>query len=980
LLAVLVLLILLVCRGDSAVMAGDRVLPMGLSWCLIVTLLLPVVEPGKFKCPSFTKLTDDEFVYPDPEQCDKYWTCVRGESKRSLCPDGLVFHPGKAKGEDPCDQRQNVPDKCEGRSGLQRPKPGDAHCPRQNGVYASDDPYECDTYYSCLNGKSSPTKCAVGLHYSDEIGTCVWPRESGRDDCITEDEEPRQRKKKQKGTSGPDTTTRKPAEALDNGFKCPGGPIGVHPALPHPKDCRLYYVCLDGITPSAAGCTHGKVFNPTTQQCDIPTNVEGCEFYYNPAAKKKKEEQEKKLANIAGAEVTSNDFNQFLKLLKMSGVLGGGGNSVNEAFKSGLGGNSFNQGLRKGPSKGPLAGRRKRPKNLRQRPGRQRKRPLRPQQFDYYDYASEYDYEYDEPPPRKRPKLAGSSPAKRPIKQRNRPSGKLNLETNVESSFVQTAADLKDPVRVTPIRPTQLDKTPPSVEPSPQPTSSQGLFSIPQSRKNIFTSKFIPKVKAVGDLENIHPTGFSQSAKGATVTEREVKSPNQPAKTASVPQLSGPEAANLFNSLFPTLVEESVEELPVPQPIVAPEPVVAQAIVTPPTIEEKPRRPLLSSPLSRPISRASLFNRRPPKSEITTLPPVKETPVNVEEIAEVVTTTAKSQGILGRAVSGGRKSIFSTRNRLRTRPSLLRKAEEAPTTQPPQIVTEVVTVPEVFTTERVKAPVLRSRHRFPFSPTPTLVKDSLVNDDINEDNVINTDNLVEITPRSVLKANPLSPRKSFRSLLKSRMQNRLPVTVPMKDKSPAAVPVTTPPEPVHLPDPVVPQIVTESHSLIPKQIPISQTQISQRKKIENTSVNRRTFSAKIEPAFINPVRASPIQVTAAPVTHFEEATSDSSSHLENLVRSRSRARGRSNSIVSQDQIVSVEQILEPQRFPKGRSSVVSAPLDTVAERERQRIVAHKVRNQIKDYLPEAENEGDAYEKLRAKIERIKNRNKARGRG
>jgi len=99
--------------------------------------------------------------------------------------------------------------------------------------------------------------------------------QNNRDDCITDDEEPRQRKKKQKGTSGPDTTTRKPAEALANGFKCPGGPIGVHPALPHPKDCRLYYVCLDGITPSAAGCTHGKVFNPTTQQCDIPTNVEG---------------------------------------------------------------------------------------------------------------------------------------------------------------------------------------------------------------------------------------------------------------------------------------------------------------------------------------------------------------------------------------------------------------------------------------------------------------------------------------------------------------------------------------------------------------------------------------------------------------------------------------------------------------------------------------------------------------------------------
>jgi len=151
-----------------------------LTGLIIVTLLLPAVKSGKFKCPSFTKLTSAEFVYPDPEQCDKYWTCVKGESKRSLCPDGLVFHPEKENGEEPCDLKHNVPDKCEGRPKMQRAKPGDGHCPRQNGVYGSDDLFECDTYYSCLNGKSSPTKCAQGLHYSDAIGTCVWPRESGR--------------------------------------------------------------------------------------------------------------------------------------------------------------------------------------------------------------------------------------------------------------------------------------------------------------------------------------------------------------------------------------------------------------------------------------------------------------------------------------------------------------------------------------------------------------------------------------------------------------------------------------------------------------------------------------------------------------------------------------------------------------------------------------------------------------------------------
>ena len=45
--------------------------------------------------------------------------------RRSLCPDGLVFHPEKPAGEDPCDLKHNVPDKCKGRQNLQRPKPGE---------------------------------------------------------------------------------------------------------------------------------------------------------------------------------------------------------------------------------------------------------------------------------------------------------------------------------------------------------------------------------------------------------------------------------------------------------------------------------------------------------------------------------------------------------------------------------------------------------------------------------------------------------------------------------------------------------------------------------------------------------------------------------------------------------------------------------------------------------------------------------------
>ena len=55
----------------------------------------------------------------------------------------------------------------------------------------------------------------------------------------------------------------------------------VHIALPHPTDCRKFYTCLDGITPRDQGCPVGRVFNPTTSACDDPTNVVGCETYYN---------------------------------------------------------------------------------------------------------------------------------------------------------------------------------------------------------------------------------------------------------------------------------------------------------------------------------------------------------------------------------------------------------------------------------------------------------------------------------------------------------------------------------------------------------------------------------------------------------------------------------------------------------------------------------------------------------------------------
>ena len=137
----------------------------------------------------------------------------------------------------------------------------------------------------------SPTRCPEGLHYSEKEGICVWARDSGRTGCGVTPEEDRPKKRRREKTPEPD----KPAEnkkpkTLANGFTCPGGKLGVHLKLPHPTDCRSYYVCLNGVEASEAGCSVGLVFNSDSGTCDNPANVAGCETYYDKPSKSKKVE------------------------------------------------------------------------------------------------------------------------------------------------------------------------------------------------------------------------------------------------------------------------------------------------------------------------------------------------------------------------------------------------------------------------------------------------------------------------------------------------------------------------------------------------------------------------------------------------------------------------------------------------------------------------------------------------------------------
>ncbi|QQP37381.1 Putative chitinase 3like, partial [Caligus rogercresseyi] len=244
--------------------------------CLSLTVYGQKIE---FDCPK------PHGIFEHPEQCDRYFKCRNGIVTRKLCEDGLVFDPDKVTSEDPCDHKQNTKHKCRGKPKLQRPKPGDGYCPRQNGVYASPNPSECDKFYSCLKGVGSMQVCANGLHFDPDLGTCVWARESSRKGCSsandpTPSNQRRQRQQQNNPQSNP--TDSRVGESLPNGFGCPGGKLGIHPALPHPTSCRLYYVCLNGIKPNEAGCVSGLVFNSITAKCDKPENVPGCEDTYKP--------------------------------------------------------------------------------------------------------------------------------------------------------------------------------------------------------------------------------------------------------------------------------------------------------------------------------------------------------------------------------------------------------------------------------------------------------------------------------------------------------------------------------------------------------------------------------------------------------------------------------------------------------------------------------------------------------------------------
>jgi len=226
---------------------------LSLSCSLIAGALIVGLTNGQqpnFRCPE-----DEDGLYSDPEQCDLYYECYRGQITTHLCPDGLVFDPLSTKKE-PCDHYLNV--QCGDRKKLQPPLGQTKICPRLNGFYPHPNRAVCNLFYSCLDGVSTEYSCSSGLVFDRYMGVCNWYDNVEHQDC------------KLGETVG---------DIICNGQTGVDG--DPHPRYPNDDDCAKFYICLNGISLREQSCELGEVFDVVENRCNEPKLVPECVDYYD---------------------------------------------------------------------------------------------------------------------------------------------------------------------------------------------------------------------------------------------------------------------------------------------------------------------------------------------------------------------------------------------------------------------------------------------------------------------------------------------------------------------------------------------------------------------------------------------------------------------------------------------------------------------------------------------------------------------------
>lgn len=244
-----------------------------------------------------------------PNICNLFLECINGQTFIKICTQGSVFNPKKLS----CDWPENVD--CQSRrivqiqmfgNGLfnqgtihqtggqsqtwsqgntqttgvtQRPiqtgSNQEPKCPEGfNGLMAH--PRFCDSFVQCGIGESFVRRCVQGLLFNPTILNCDWPQNV---DCGTRRTNKDISQGQNQGgiqTGGTQIHTENTQSWSNQGqmstseAKCPERFTGFKR---HPQYCNSYLHCSNGET-TIQNCGKDSVFNPRTQKCDSPVNVD----------------------------------------------------------------------------------------------------------------------------------------------------------------------------------------------------------------------------------------------------------------------------------------------------------------------------------------------------------------------------------------------------------------------------------------------------------------------------------------------------------------------------------------------------------------------------------------------------------------------------------------------------------------------------------------------------------------------------------
>ncbi|KAF9411309.1 hypothetical protein HW555_009874 [Spodoptera exigua] len=234
------------------------------------------------EAPTICAADNSEGVLVAHENCNQYYICSGGKPVALNCPGNLLFNPSK----DQCDWPENVD--CGSGTCNCRPDEAPSICAADgsDGVLVAHE--NCNQFYKCDHGKPVALYCFGNLLYNPYTEQCDWPENvdcgdrlhmktaisstnaimgnpllyTASETCYTI--------LTLNNATGPRTLTAETEPDEAPSICAADGSDGV---LVAHENCNQFYKCDHG-KPVALYCFGNLLYNPYTEQCDWPENVD----------------------------------------------------------------------------------------------------------------------------------------------------------------------------------------------------------------------------------------------------------------------------------------------------------------------------------------------------------------------------------------------------------------------------------------------------------------------------------------------------------------------------------------------------------------------------------------------------------------------------------------------------------------------------------------------------------------------------------